>query len=306
MSDKLTTISIGIPVYNEEGNIKKLLQSLLSQEVSSGVVIEVIVVADCPYDNTVSEVKSVNSRLVNLVELKKRQGVANAQNVIVEKAQGDILVMLDGDVLPHNEHFIEEIIKPIMKDSKVGLVSGEIYFTKPESFIEKTITVGHIFRNKVFLKINNADNIYLCHGCARAFSRDFYKKIKWPDKFAEDAYSYLFCKMSGFKFMFTDKAIVLLKSPAILKDHLKQSIRFTTGKKGLAEIFSSEVIKKAYKVPFNLVLTQLLVGILKNPITLTSYMLITLYSRIASIKSKPSDHALIDPPSSTKNVATNI
>ena len=56
---KKLRISIGIPAYNEGGNIARLLRSVLGQKKRE-LIDEIIVISDGSSDNTVSEVKTFN------------------------------------------------------------------------------------------------------------------------------------------------------------------------------------------------------------------------------------------------------
>jgi len=49
---KLITVSIGIPAYNEEANIGKLLSSLIKQKEAGFIIKEIIVVSDQSTDKT--------------------------------------------------------------------------------------------------------------------------------------------------------------------------------------------------------------------------------------------------------------
>ena len=153
MNQPLKTISIGIPVYNEAGNIKQLLQALLSQKITSVQLQEIIVVADAPTDDTLLKIKEVSSSLIRVIVLPQRQGLANAQNILTKQAQGDILIIMDGDVQPADDQFIEHIVQPILSNPSVGLVGAAVIPNTPHGFFEKAIVVGHHLRNNIFPKI---------------------------------------------------------------------------------------------------------------------------------------------------------
>jgi glycosyltransferase involved in cell wall biosynthesis len=62
MKNLRTEISIGIPAYQAEGNIGRLLRSLSVQKERNILVEEILVYADACTDNTVSEVKKVRNK----------------------------------------------------------------------------------------------------------------------------------------------------------------------------------------------------------------------------------------------------
>ena len=71
---KKPTVTIGIPAYNEEANIKNLLDSILSQIQNNFIIDEIIVVSDGSSDKTADIVRSLNNSLINLIEDKERLG----------------------------------------------------------------------------------------------------------------------------------------------------------------------------------------------------------------------------------------
>lgn len=94
-------VSIGIPVYNEERNIQRLLNSLAEQEEIR--IEKTIIVNDGSTDNTlkkISEISKVTKRKLNiqLINLKRNEGKSNALNLIFKSANSDYLVLLDSDV----------------------------------------------------------------------------------------------------------------------------------------------------------------------------------------------------------------
>src|SRR3989344_3457572 len=94
-----TTITIGIPAYNEEGNIGQLLTSLAKQEFTHVVLSEIIVFSDASTDKTVSIIKNLPMKRVHVIDGNKRRGKSNAMNKIIKATASDILVLLDADIL---------------------------------------------------------------------------------------------------------------------------------------------------------------------------------------------------------------
>lgn len=279
---KKPTVTIGIPAYNEEANIKHLLKNLLAQEIESADVQEIIIVSDGSSDSTVSQAKLITDKRIKVIDRKQRLGILKTQNEIVKNAQGDILVLLDADVIPANGLFLKEIIKPII-EKKASLVGADTVSTAPDTFFEKVISASHQFKTDMYKKIRNQNNIYLCHGRARAFSKRLYSKLIWPDSPPEDAFSYLFCIKNDYKFVFAPKAKVIFRSPLSFRDHLKQSSRFFIGRRQMEKYFSQKFVRNQYKIPFSVYLQTFIKHLLKEPITMSLYFLIVSSIRIKTI-----------------------
>lgn len=297
---KKPTVTIGIPAYNEQENIVFLITSLLSQELKQVTLQEIIVVSDGSTDTTVDIVTSLRNNKIKIVDRKNRRGLNQTLNEIVKSATGDILVIINADVLPENSAFIERLIKQMLKDRNIGIVGANTASLPSRSLFERIIANSHHFKQFLYTRMNN-NNIYLCHGRARAFSKDIYSRIVWPDNCPEDAYSYFFCKQQGYRFIFNRTATVLFRCPSNLQGHIKQSNRFRFGKYTLSRYFSEEVIQRNYKIPFNLLLRSLLYFTMRNPFSMPAFLMITAYIRFLKTE-RPSHYSKYSIAYSSKNL----
>lgn len=303
MNENNFKISVGIPAYNEEANIKALVESLLLQKELGFSLKEIIVASDGSSDRTEEIVRSFTDPRVQLIADGKREGQAVRQNQIIERFGGDILVLLNGDVLPENKEFIKNLIKPFNDNQNIGVISGKPIPVKPDNFFEKIINSSVNFKYYLVGKINNGNNIYNCHGSVRAFSKKFADIFRWPGIVSEDAYSYLMCKKHGFTFVFEPTARVYRKSPQNLRDHVKQSGRFIQGQQDLAKAVPAEVVKSEHYIPVKYLISALIVYFLKHPVLMTSYIFVTIYTKILAIFNK--NYAVLkwDPASTSKNLS---
>lgn len=93
-------VTVGIPAYNEENNILKLLKSIEGD--SSGLVSEIIV-SDDSSDSTPQLVEqfACNSS-VPIIHLHhhERRGAASAWNEIFRHSTGDVIILYDADTVP--------------------------------------------------------------------------------------------------------------------------------------------------------------------------------------------------------------
>lgn len=276
----LETITIGIPVYNEEQNIQQLLEALRAQQLTTARIDEIIVVSDGSTDGTVACVRSVHDPRIRLIEVQQREGIAATQNKIVAAARGDVLVMLDGDVLPSNAHFLEEVIRPLQHDERVGLVGADVISAQPQNFFESIIAYSHDLKRAIYQEIRDGNNVYLCHGRARAFSRTLYERLRWPELYSEDAYSYFICVRVGLRFVFAPAAQVVFRSPQTFTDYARQSTRFFVGRQQVAQHFGSDFVSEQFYIPYPVLLRVLPSSLVRRPILTISYLSIILYLRL--------------------------
>jgi glycosyltransferase involved in cell wall biosynthesis len=133
MTKKPLSLSIVIPVYNEERYIGSCLNAISRQSVKPD---EVIVVNNNSTDNTLKIIK--NYKFVTLIH-EKRQHQAFAQKTGFDKASGDIIGRIDADsVLPKD--WVQKIKNDFEQSSKIVAVTGEpdpydIYLKKAGVFI---------------------------------------------------------------------------------------------------------------------------------------------------------------------------
>lgn len=280
------TVTIGIPAYNEEANIEHLLHALLTDTSRAVSLKEIFVVSDGSTDRTVERVRSMKDRRIVLLSRKDRRGVAYTQNEIVKHALGDILILLDADVVPVAPDFLDRLTKPIREDTQIGIVGAETIPLRPIGLFERIIANSHYMKRHLYRKIRQGNNIYLCHGRGRAFSRELYSQIRWLDDYPEDAYSYLFCLQKRYMFIYAKDAAIFFRSPVSMSEHSLQSLRFVSGREKLAALFDKVWLRQEYNVPLSAILKTLFRYLYRNPFSTPAYILISLWVRLFSAKNK--------------------
>lgn len=301
MKNKKLTVTIGIPAYNEGANIGRLLRSVLLQEQNNFILKKIIVISDGSIDNTVNQVKKIRSNKIFLINNKEMKGLNLTQNEILENATTDILVIFNGDTLPRGNYFLRDLIKPFYKNKRIGIVGARAKSINNSTFISRVLTNSNDMKESIAQKINNSNNVYLCHGQARAFSKVFYKNLKWPYDCPEDAYSYFMCLEKGFEFVYSKDTVINFSTSSNIGDHIKQSMRFSNGKKTLEKIFEMQIIKNSYCIPFSLSLTYLSIFLFKKPVLTTAYIAILLFIYFF-VKNKDIDHSKFEIAKSSKTL----
>lgn len=177
--EKNKTLSIIIPLYNEEKNIEKLLQKVVN--VKLFVNKEIIVVDDGSKDNSKIIVKkfiddfknfkaktnpSINIKLIS----KKNGGKGSALKVGFEKATGEIFIIQDSD-LEYEPNDYAKLIKPIL-DSKYKVVYGSRILNKKNTYSHKSFLYGGKLVSLVtsilyFTKLTDEPT------CYKVFHKDF-------------------------------------------------------------------------------------------------------------------------------------
>ena len=92
-------LSVVIPVYNEEENVDPLIQEITAVIAPLGKRYEIVVVDDGSQDNTFPALAQLrhNEPHLRVVRLKRNFGQTAAMAAGLAYAQGEVVVMMDGD-----------------------------------------------------------------------------------------------------------------------------------------------------------------------------------------------------------------
>ena len=280
-----STITIGIPAFDEEANIGFILQDLLKQKVSNNSYIkEIIVYSDASTDQTENIVKKFQKKhpLIKLIVGKIRVGKGEGMNKIFSTASSDVLVILDADILIKDKYFIKRITAPIIS-GEADLSSVLQKELPPKKFMEKIVFAGMQIKNDIYWSYNQGQNLYTCHGHARAFSKKLYQDLRFPEIPGEDAFSYLYCIYHGYRYKFSSPPESWYKLPGSFTDHDKQSQRFLNSIKQQEKYFPARFVRQQYHLPFLMSLTIVAKHLISNPLYSSLYFSVLAISQIKSL-----------------------
>lgn len=108
----LKNISIVVPVCNECGNLPQLIQQIDDALQPLPYSYQLIFVEDSSTDGTLEYIKrrAAQSTFISYISLTKSFGHQNALKAGLDKADGDAVIMMDGD-LQHPPSLLPELIK---------------------------------------------------------------------------------------------------------------------------------------------------------------------------------------------------
>ena len=169
-----TTVSCIVPAYNEESTIAFVVTTALAtREID-----EVIVVSDGSTDQTIFALSRLQRDKLTIISLRKNGGKAGAVKEGLKYAHGDIVLLLDADLVGLKPHHIARLLEPVLKKPDtvsfaflgnapgiarllgINVVSGQRAF--PRHFmkvLEKQNTRGYLLEialNQEFLRQNVA------------------------------------------------------------------------------------------------------------------------------------------------------
>lgn len=123
-------VSIILPAYNEEKDIKDVLDSIMKQTYPKSKL-ETIVIDDLSTDKTYEIASQYPVKIIK----GKHEGLGAAENLGIKNSKGDIVLFVDADQILDKD-YVKEIVKPF-EDEKVGGVSGIELLWNKKSLIAK-------------------------------------------------------------------------------------------------------------------------------------------------------------------------
>lgn len=253
-------ISIGIIAYNEEKNIRRLLDSINDQRLEDVDIKQIIIVSSGSDDKTDDMIKeySKKQKKIRLITEKKRTGKANAINHFIKASKSDNLLLLSADIVLKND-FIKNISEPL-KDKTIGVVASHpIPIKKSFSILNRLIQYQWYIHDKISQKNPK-------FGEAILFKKVFNKLSITSVDEEEIA---MIIKDKGLKPFYQKDAIVYNKGPENIKDFLLQRRRIHSGhlqlkKKGyfVSSIDYLLIFKEIIKSMFNFNIMVIFLAIL--------------------------------------------
>ncbi|MEK7434613.1 MAG: glycosyltransferase family 2 protein [Cyanobacteriota bacterium] len=182
--NKIETLSIIIPAYNEERTISHILDRLKDVKLVNNIKKEIIVINDCSKDNTAQKIQEYindNKELdMKLFSHEINKGKGAAIHTGIEKATGDYLIVQDADLEYDPEEF-NELIHPILRGNADVVYGSRFMGSKPH----RILFFWHSIGNKILTTLcNMVSNLNLTdmETCYKMFRADIIKKILLKEK----------------------------------------------------------------------------------------------------------------------------
>lgn len=277
------SLTIGIPVHNEEGNISNLLSSILRQTSKNYTLEKILIVDDGSDDNTVNIVMPLakKHKQIAVITDGKRLGKLQRLNQIYKKNKSDIVMTFDGDILIGSKNAIDIVVDKF-HDPKVGLVSFNDMPVKAQTWTQKITNAHYMIWYEIRKDFNKGDTIYNVHGNAQAIRADLAKKVEYPRNITADQdFLYITTLMHRKNFVHAKKALVYFRTASSLSEHLFQSTRFLHEKDGIKEYFGNWT-QYVYYIPMKNKVIGVLRKIAQDPFFATAALLVTMWLTLLS------------------------
>jgi len=165
------SLSVIIPLFNEELTIKTILEKVCSLNNLK----EIVVVDDGSTDSSPQAVLDFGDPKVKLVKLEKNSGKTAAVRRGLMEVVGDITIIQDAD-LEYDPDEIKDVINPIL-ENKADIVYGSRFIVKKAS---RVLYFYHYLANKSFTFLSNLltnVNMTDIETCYKAFRTPLIKNL---------------------------------------------------------------------------------------------------------------------------------
>ncbi len=109
------TVSICIPVYNEEKDLEVCLKSITSQDYPKNKI-EIIIVDDYSTDNTIKVAKKYGAKVLYNGAKDNETG----RKIGFLKARGELFMCLDADMRLATTDFLKKMVYPFLVDKRIA------------------------------------------------------------------------------------------------------------------------------------------------------------------------------------------
>lgn len=216
------TVTISIPAYNEERNIRATIESLLAIDYPPDRR-QILIMSDASGDQTDAIVREYADRGVELFRMPRRGGKTAAENAAATAVRGEIVVNTDATIriLPQS---LKALVR-VFQDPAVGVSSGRdvsIGDLEREGNRGESSYVG--YEMWVRSLETRLGSIVGASGCLYGFRRELHD-TRLPNEMTRDFACALAARARGFRTVSVDDAVCLVPRTRSLQAEYKRKIR---------------------------------------------------------------------------------
>ena len=165
--DEKPYISVVVPLYNEEGNVKELHKQILAACQTLEKSFEIVFIDDGSSDGTVKDCENLSP--LTLIKFRKNFGQTAAFDAGIKQAKGEIVITMDGD-LQNDPKDIGALLEKMNEGFDV--VSGW-RFERKDTFMKKFFSRGANLLRKFLVEDNIHDS-----GCSlKAYKKECFENV---------------------------------------------------------------------------------------------------------------------------------
>lgn len=212
---------MGIMAHDEEANIGRLLEAVLSQRMDIAELTEIIVIASGCSDGTEDIVRGWSRRdaRVHLLVQRKREGKASAVNLFLAEAREKVLLLCSADLIPA-QGTIDSVIAPFADAALAMTTCRPVPVNDPRTFMGFAAHLLWNLHHEINLRSFKAGELI-------AF-RKIFERIPYRSAVDEASIESV-VRSQGYGVHYVRDAVTYNKGPETVRDFLGQRRRIYAG-----------------------------------------------------------------------------
>lgn len=187
-------VSVIVPVYNSEQELRDCLDSLVEQTEKD---IEIIVIDDASTDNSPAIEAEYQKKYPNVKVYRNERnlGQSETRNRGIELAEGDYIAFLDSDDYV-NSGMYEELYQAAVDNNMPELIVTGLSFVKGNEYRKKDLTFIGKQSTTIIHPMDNPDQVFFESPslCNKLFRKDTVKNYKFLDVSAWEDIAFSFTR----------------------------------------------------------------------------------------------------------------
>lgn len=229
-------ISVLIPAYNEEDNIKDTINSVVNQKYKAKI--EIIVIDDGSTDKTLEIIKAMNVDSLLLLQ-NQHGGKAVALNTGMAHSANDLIISIDADTYLRS-NAIEKLVEQFVHDPPSTVaVAGSVYVKNSRVNLITKMQEWDYFHAIAAIKRMQSlfQGTLVAQGCFSIYKKAAVQEVNgWPSVVGEDIVLTWSLLRKGYRTGFSEHAICFTNVPTTYRQFFHQRSRWA---RGLIEAFKA-------------------------------------------------------------------
>ncbi len=259
-------VSVVICTHNEAAVIDRRIKNVLEQDYPRQKL--EIVVVDSSTDSTADLIQKHWKNDVTLLKQEVRRGKANAINLALEKASGEVILLSDAPAL-YDRDAVKNIVRNFA-DSRVGGATGKYKPIGEEKRVEHEEDLFWRFKNALRSLEGSVDSTTFFSGDLCAFRKALITEID-NDTLADDVNIAIRIRRKGYKAIYDPSAKVFELATSSYKDLFTAKVRRAIG--GIQETlrFKNMILNPRFGVYGILILPTRFMYTILNPFIILAF-----------------------------------
>lgn len=223
--DVWPVVSVTVPAYNEEDQIRELIKSLLALDYPRDRL-QILIVSDASTDGTDDIVREYEDRGVELLRMPTRGGKTRAENAAAEVLRGEIVVNTDASIRIARPA-LKELVR-VFRDPGVGCASGRDVSVGPGDEMGNVGESGYVgYEMRIRDLETRVSGIIGSSGCFYAIRPELHR-LPLPVSLSRDFASALHTREHGYRTVSVPEAVCHVPRTTSLKKEYRRKVRTIT------------------------------------------------------------------------------